>query len=84
MPFEIGILLIVGVIAIVLGYMEFKFHPLVGVVTQIVAFLVLLGVFLSAINAPSFVNWFTANAFMTYVTIIALGLAIGNSAAEVF
>lgn len=82
MPF--GILLIVGITALILGYMEFKFHPFVGIVTQIVSFLILLGIFINVLSyGGDFLEFFTANVFITYITIIALGLTLGNVVAEV-
>ena len=79
-----SLLLIAGIIAIVLGYIEFKLHPFVGIVTQIVSFLVVLFVFLSGVGVGDFIGWLTGNVFMLWVTVIALGLAIGNTIAEVF
>lgn len=82
MPF--AILLVVGILALVLGYMEFKFHPMVGILTQVVAFLILLGVFIGAVGyGGGFLAFFTGSMILTYITVIALGLAIGNGIAEV-
>ena len=78
------LLLIVGIIAIILGYIEFKTHPLVGIITQVISFLVVLFVFLAGIGVGDFMGWLTSNVFMLWVTVIALGLAIGNTIAEVF
>jgi len=78
-----SLLLIAGIIAIVLGYIEFKLHPFVGIVTQIVSFLVVLFVFLSGVGVGDFIGWLTGNVFMLWVTVIALGLGIGNTIAEV-
>ena len=81
MPF--GILLIVGILAVIIGFIEFKFHPIVGIVTQIISLLVLLAVFIFALGYGSgFLAFFTMNAFLAYVTVIALGLTIGNAVAE--
>ena len=81
---EWSLLLIVGLVAVVLGYIEFKLHPLVGIITQIVSFLVLLFVFLAGIGVGDFMGWLTGNTFVLWITVIALGLAIGNTTAEVF
>lgn len=78
-----SLLLIVGIIAVVLGYIEFKLHPFVGIITQIVSFLVVLFVFLAGIGVGDFIGWLTSNVFMLWVTVIALGLGIGNTIAEV-
>jgi len=78
-----SLLLIVGIIAVVLGYIEFKLHPFVGIITQIVSFLVVLFVFLSGIGVGDFMGWLTGNVFMLWVVVIALGLGIGNTIAEV-
>ena len=80
---EWSLLLIVGIIAVVLGYIEFKFHPFVGIITQIVSFLVVLFVFLSGIGAGDFMGWLTGNVFILWVVVTALGLGIGNTIAEV-
>ena len=78
------LLFIVGIIAVILGYIEFKTHPLVGIITQVVSFLVVLFVFLAGIGAGDFMGWLTGNIFMLWVVVIALGLGIGNTIAEVF
>ena len=78
-----SLLLIAGLIAVILGYIEFKVHPFVGIVTQIVSFLVVLFVFLAGIGVGDFMGWLTSNVFMLWVTVIALGLGIGNTIAEV-
>lgn len=81
MPF--GMLLVVGIVALILGYIEFKLHPLVGVATQIFSLLVLVAVFIGAVGyGGGFLAFFTMNTFLTYVTVIALGLVIGNAVAE--
>jgi len=80
---EWSLLLIVGIIAVVLGYIEFKFHPFVGIITQIVSFLVVLFVFLSGIGVGDFMGWLTGNVFILWVVVTALGLGIGNTIAEV-
>ena len=79
-----SLLLIAGLIAVILGYIEFKVHPFVGIVTQIVSFLVVLFVFLAGIGVGDFMGWLTGNVFVLWITVIALGLAIGNTIAEVF
>lgn len=84
MVFEWSLLLIVGIIAVILGYIEFKTHPLVGIITQVVGFLVVLFVFLAGIGVGDFMGWLTSNVFMLWVVVIALGLGIGNTIAEVF
>ena len=81
---EWSLLLIAGLIAVILGYIEFKVHPFVGIVTQIVSFLVVLFVFLAGIGVGDFMGWLTGNVFVLWITVIALGLAIGNTIAEVF
>ena len=81
---EWSLLLIAGIIAVVLGYIEFKTHPLVGIITQVISFLVVLFIFLSGIGVGDFMGWLTGNVFMLWVTVIALGLGIGNTIAEVF
>lgn len=84
MAFTWGLLPIAGIAAVIIGWLEFKMHPMVGIITQIVSFLVVLFVFLSAIGSGDFMGWLTSNIFILYVTVIALGLAIGNTIAEVF
>lgn len=84
MAFEWGLLPIAGILAVIIGWVEFKLHPFVGIVTQVVSFLVVLFVFLAGIGTGDFMGWLTGNIFMLYITIIALGLAIGNTIAEVF
>ena len=79
-----SLLLIAGLIAVILGYIEFKVHPFVGNVTQIVSFLVVLFVFLAGIGVGDFMGWLIGNVFVLWITVIALGLAIGNTIAEVF
>ena len=79
-----SLLLIAGLIAVILGYIEFKVHPFVGIVTQIVSFLVVLFVFLAGIGVGDFMGWLIGNVFVLWITVIALGLAIGNTIAEVF
>jgi len=74
-----------GIIAVILGWMEFKLHPLVGIITQVIAGLIVLAVFIAALGyGAGFLAFFTANLFLTYVTVIALGLFIGNVLAELF
>ena len=84
MAFEWGLLPLVGIGAVILGWIEFKLHPLIGIITQIVSFLVVLFVFLAAIGTGDFTGWLMGNIFLLYITVIALGLAIGNTIAEVF
>lgn len=84
MAFNWSLLSIAGIVAVILGWYEFKIHPMVGIITQVVSFLVVLFVFLAAIGSGDFMGWLTGNVFVLWVTVIALGLAIGNTIAEVF
>ena len=73
----------VGIVAVILGWIEFKLHPFVGIATQIISTLILLAVFIGALGyGAGFLAFFTANIFLLYVTVIALGLVIGNAVAE--
>lgn len=77
------LLLGAGVAAVILGWIEFKLHPIVGIVTQVVAGLIALAVFISALGyGGGFLAFWTANLFLTYITVISLGLFIGNAVAE--
>jgi hypothetical protein len=77
-------LAITAVILFVLGLGIWKVHKLVGIGAGIFAFIILLGVMLSAFGGVGFVDSFLNNAWIRYLLIGSASYLVGTVVGAIF